>query len=80
MRFNGVVAFAVELGTGNGENFHLLVRYGDALRVVGIVEFAPDRQTCFGRGVADQVDDDAIADERLTLRRLPYPAPPASSC
>jgi len=44
---------------------HLSIGRGDALGIATCVEFAAERQACFGRRGANQIDDDAIADQRL---------------
>ena len=44
---------------------HLSIGHGDALGIATCVELAADRQARFGCRGANQIDDDAIADQRL---------------
>jgi hypothetical protein len=60
-----VVPFAVEFGTGDVWQAHLLVRDHDAFGMKIGVEFAAHRQTGIGLGGADQIDDHPIADQRF---------------
>jgi hypothetical protein len=45
--------------------FHLLVRHDDPFGIGFSVEFASNRQAGLGRRRADQLDDDAIAEQRF---------------
>src|SRR6266851_993588 len=60
-----VVPLTMEFGPADVDVVHVLVGYGDAFGIEVGVEFAADRQAGVGRGGADQIDDDAIADQRL---------------
>ena len=60
-----VVPFAVENGALDVEGLHLVVGHDDALGIGFVVEFASNGQAGVGGRRADQVDDDAIADERF---------------
>src|ERR1700730_15645074 len=62
---DGVVPFAVELGTFEVDGGHVCVRYDNAARVLAGVEFTVHREAGFGDSGRDQLDDHAIADERL---------------
>jgi hypothetical protein len=65
-RADRVVPFTVELGTGDIDGIHLLVGQSDALRVDIGIQFALDLQTGVGRGGADQINNDAVADQWLS--------------
>src|ERR1700730_9661014 len=62
---DGVVPFAVELGTFEVDGGHVCVRYDNAARVLAGVEFTVHREAGFGGSGRDQLDDHAVADERL---------------
>ena len=55
----------MERVTGDVEGGHLLVGDADAARVGARVQLAPDREAGLGGRRADQVHDDAAADQRL---------------
>jgi len=66
-RVDRIVPFAVEHVPSDMETIHLCVRDDDSLRVMGAVQFASHGKPGLGCGCCDQVDDDAVADERLGL-------------
>jgi len=55
----------MERVTVDVEGSYVLVGYPDALGIAPRVQFAPHRQARLGGGGADQVDDGAVADQRL---------------
>lgn len=61
-----VVPFTVELGTGDIDGIHLVVGQSDTLRIGIGIQFAVDLQPGVGRGGADQINDDTVADQRLS--------------
>ncbi len=61
-----VVPFTVELGTCDVDGIHLVVGQSDTLRIGIGIQFAVDLQTGVSRGSADQIDNDAVADQRLS--------------
>ncbi len=61
-----VVPFTVELGTGDVDGIHLVVGQSDTLRIGIGIQLAVDLQPGVGRGGADQINDDAVADQRLS--------------
>ena len=60
---DGVVPFALEGVTNEIDRGHLGIGDGDAGGVARGIEFAADAQPSLGRGGADQIDDDAVADQ-----------------
>src|SRR6266446_9575626 len=61
---DGVVPFAVELGAFDVDSGHVGIRYDNAAGVLAGVEFAAHSEAGFGGRRRDQLDYDAIADER----------------
>src|SRR6266404_9059152 len=61
---DGVVPFAVELGAFDVDSGHVGIRYDNAAGVLAGVEFAAHSEAGFGGRRQDQLDYDAIADER----------------
>src|SRR6266404_8360067 len=62
---DGVVPFAVELGTFEGDGGYVCVRYDNAAGVLAGVEFTAHSEAGFGGSGRNQLDDQPIADERL---------------
>ena len=54
---------AADVGT-----FHFPIGYDDPLGIVGTVPFAADGQSGVGCRGADQIDDDAVADQGLRTK------------
>lgn len=65
LRLEGVVPVAVELVADQGELGHFLVSHGDTFRIGRGVELALNGEAGRGGRSADQIDDDAIADQRF---------------
>src|SRR3954466_3076198 len=63
LRAYGVVPFTLEAVADDVEGLHLGVGNRDALRIGRWIEFAANAQPGLGGG-ADQIDDDAVADQR----------------
>ena len=53
----------MEVGAQNIDSGHVLIGNDDTLWIRVFIEFTTDFQTCIGGGCADQIDDDAVADE-----------------
>ena len=65
MRVDGVVPLSVERVAVDVERGHVRVGHADALGVGSMVQLAPHREAGLGGGGADQVHDDAVADQGL---------------
>src|ERR1700684_1121214 len=63
---DGIVPFAVEVVAGDVDGVHFGVGHLYAGRIGVLVELATNRQTGLGRRCCDQLDDDLMADERLS--------------
>src|SRR3981189_1750073 len=61
-----VVPLAMEVGAADVDCVHVLVGNGDAFGIKVGIELAADGQASVGCGGADQIDDDAVADQRLS--------------
>src|SRR6478672_198972 len=62
---DGVVPLAVELGAFEVAGSHFCFRYDNAAGVLAGVEFTAHSEAGFGGSGRNQLDDHAIADERL---------------
>ena len=62
---DGVVPLAVELGAFEVDGSHFCIRYDNAAGVLAGVEFTAHSEAGFGGSGRNQLDDHAIADERL---------------
>ena len=62
---DGVVPFAVELGTFEIDGSHLGIGYYNTAGVLAGIEFAAHGETGFGGSGRDQLDDHPIADKGL---------------
>jgi hypothetical protein len=60
---DGVVPVAMELLTADVDGREFGVRHDDALGIARFIEFAAYDEAGLGPGRADQIDDDAVADQ-----------------
>ena len=67
MRFDGVVPIlAMELGRHEVDCPQVLLAYRDTGRIAVVVEFGSDREAGIRGGIANQVNDDFMVDQRPT--------------
>ena len=64
---DGIIPLAVKRVAGDVEVGRFLIGDDDALWIDVFIQFATDGKACCGRCGGDEVDNHAIADERLSL-------------
>ena len=64
---DGIIPLAVKRVASDVEVGHLLIGDGDCLWIDVFIQFATDRKPSCGGCGSDEVDDHAIADERLSF-------------